>query len=287
MPRRYQVVDVFTQAPLKGNPVAVVLDGAGLTDAQMQAIAAWTNLSETTFVLPAADARASFLLRIFTPMNELPFAGHPTLGTAHAILAAGVAAPRAGRLVQECGMGLIDIAVEEAGRLALKLPQATLKPIAAGELAEAEAALGVRADGTAEPAAVHVGPTWLILPLASAAAVAALAPDMARLAVLERRLGITGVTVYGPHPAGGAADIEVRSFAPSGGVPEDPVCGSGNGSVAAFRLARGLIAPGTGYLAAQGAALKRDGRVAVRVTHEGAIWLGGSCVTVVEGTLAV
>lgn len=285
MARRYAVVDVFTAVPMKGNPVAVVLDAEGLSDADMQSCAAWTNLSETTFVLQATDPRASYRLRIFTPASELPFAGHPTLGSAHAILAAGIAAPRDGRLVQECGMGLVELMVAGDGQLELKLPKATFKEIAAADLAEVEAALGGRAQASSKPAAVYVGPTWLILPMESAAAVHALDPDMARLAGIERRLGITGVTAFGPHPPGAPAAIEVRSFAPSGGVPEDPVCGSGNGSVAAFRLARGLIAPGSGYVASQGACLNRAGRVAVRVAADGGIWLGGACVTVVEGTL--
>ncbi|MFN0160663.1 MAG: PhzF family phenazine biosynthesis protein [Burkholderiales bacterium] len=285
MSRRYAVVDVFTAVPMKGNPVAVVLDAQGLSDADMQAYAAWTNLSETTFVLPATDPRASYRLRIFTPASELPFAGHPTLGSAHAILAEDIAAPRDGRLVQECGMGLVDLAVEGDGQLELKLPAATFKDIAATDLAEVEAALGGRAQASSKPAAVHVGPTWLILPMESAAAVQALNPDMARLAAIERRLGITGVTAFGLHPPGAPAAIEVRSFAPSGGVPEDPVCGSGNGSVAAFRLARGMIAPGSAYVASQGSCVNRAGRIAVHVTADGSIWLGGACVTVVKGTL--
>jgi PhzF family phenazine biosynthesis protein len=283
---RFKQVDVFTSKPFRGNPVAVVLDAEGLDSAQMQRIANWTNLSETTFVLKPVQPGASYRLRIFTPRAELPFAGHPTLGSAHAVLEAGIAAPRDGRLVQECGAGLVPVAVAGAGaerRLTLTLPQATRRALSEADIVELEAALGAQLDRALPPVAITVGPTWIVLRMADEAAVLALDPDMGRLAALERRLGVTGISLFG---AGGAGRIEVRSFAPSFGVPEDPVCGSGNGAIAAFlRDANLLDATGRRYLAMQGRKLGRDGQVQVEVASDGAIYLGGACVTCIDGTL--
>lgn len=288
--RSYKVVDVFTAVPLLGNPVAVVLDAEGLDGAAMQAIARWTNLSETTFLLPPSQAGADYRLRIFTPRSELPFAGHPTLGSAHAALEAGRVVPRDGSLVQECGTGLVRLTVQGEGagrRLALDLPPARLTVLDEAQVVELEAVLGTPVLREVPPALVDVGPVWIVAQLADAAAVTALRPDFARSAALERRLGATGITVFGRHPEGGEAAIEVRSFAPSQGIEEDPVCGSGNGSVAVFQARGGLLpAGGSSYLAAQGRCTGRDGRVSVRVDAEGRVTIGGACVTVVEGSLA-
>lgn len=290
MSRRYAVVDVFTREPLRGNPVAVVLDSAGLDTASMQAIAGWLNLSETTFLLPATAATADYRLRIFTPRAELPFAGHPTLGSAHAIRAAGIAAPRAGLLQQQCGAGLIDIR-EDGDAWRLRLPPARLAPLRDTDVAELLRALALPPDGPVDlsvaPAIVDVGPRWLVARIATAGSLRALQPDLARLAALERRLDITGATLFAPADDGtGPGALEVRSFAPSTGVPEDPVCGSGNGSVAAFQLARGLLPPAAGrYEARQGRCVGRDGRVAVTIDESGDVWIGGACVTVAHGRL--
>jgi PhzF family phenazine biosynthesis protein len=291
MKRSFKVVDVFTRQPLKGNPVAVVLDADDLDTEAMQAIAGWTNLSETTFVLPPTVSGADYRLRIFTPRSELPFAGHPTLGSAHAILEAGRVKPRpGGRLIQQCGIGLVDLTVEERDgdrRLNFGLPPATSAPLQAAVIAELERIAGCKVDNNAAPAIVNVGPIWVIAQLRDAASVLDLQPDLARLAEFERRLGVTGLTVFGAHEEGDAA-IEVRTFAPSSGVNEDPVCGSGNGSVAAFRWERGLLPTGgTDYVAAQGRCVGRDGRVEVNVDTNGAIRVGGSCVTCVEGSLTL
>lgn len=286
--RAIKTVDVFTDRPLLGNPVAVVLDAADLDTERMQAIARWTNLSETTFLLPPTVAGADYRLRIFTPGAELPFAGHPTLGSAHAALEAGRIAPRDGMLVQECGQGLIRIAVVGDGRdrqLVLELPPAKVTVLAPADVAELEAVLGHAVLRQAPPALVDVGPVWLVGQLADAAAVLGLHPDLARSAVLERRLGATGICVFGRHAAGPAA-IEVRAFAPSSGVPEDPVCGSGNGSVAVFQHLNDLLpAGGSRYIASQGRCTGRDGRVAVEVSAEGIVRLGGQCVTCLDGML--
>lgn len=284
--RSYKVVDVFTRTPLLGNPVAVVMDAEGLDTAQMQAIARWTNLSETTFLLPPTTPEADYALRIFTPADELPFAGHPTLGSAHAALEAGRVTPRDGVLVQECAVGLVRLQATGES-LAFALPPAEMRSMRADDVAELEAVLGAPVLGGAEPALVNVGPIWLVAQLADAAAVVALEPDYAAMARFERGIGATGITVFGGH-ADGSGGIEVRSFAPSSGVNEDPVCGSGNGSVAVYRARRGLLpAEGGAYVATQGQRVGRAGRVAVSVGPGGEVTVGGACVTVVEGTLSV
>lgn len=286
--RAYKVVDAFSARPLLGNPVAVVLDADGLDDATMQAIARWTSLSETTFLLPPTTAQADYRLRIFTPVSELPFAGHPTLGSAHAALEAQRVTPRDGRLVQECGVGLVEVAVEGDGlgrRLTLRLPPATVTPLSAADVVELEAVLGHAVGGNVAPAIVNVGAAWVVAQLPSVEALLALNPDFPRSAAFERRLGVTGLSVFAKRAAG-AAELEVRSFVPSSGVNEDPVCGSGNGSVAVFQYVRGLLPPtGSQYEATQGRCVGRNGRIAVAVDANGTVHIGGACVTCVDGTL--
>lgn len=291
MQHDYKVVDVFTSRPLAGNPVAVVFDADGLDTAAMQAIARWTNLSETTFVLKPTTPAADYRLRIFTPRSELPFAGHPTLGSAHAVLEARRATPReGGRLVQQCDIGLVDVTIEdgaEGRQLTFALPSARIEPLPDADVAELDLILGCKLNHAAAPAIVNVGPIWVVLPLSDAAAVLDLRPDFARLAAFERRLGVTGLTVFGRYPRGDVA-MEVRAFAPSCGVEEDPVCGSGNASVAAFQWERGLLPPsGVAYVAAQGRCVGRDGRVKVQVGVDGQVRVGGSCITCVDGVLAL
>lgn len=290
MKRSYRVVDVFTSRPLLGNPVVVVLDAEGLNTETMQAIASWTNLSETTFVLPPTTTEADYRLRIFTPRSELPFAGHPTLGSAHAILEAGRVTPREnGRLIQQCGIGVVDLTLDERGgdrELTFSLPPAKLEPLHAADVTELELILGCKVGAKTAPGVVNVGAIWIVAHLNDAESVLGIRPDFPRLAELERRLGVTGVTVFGMREHGGDAAIEVRSFAPSCGVEEDPVCGSGNGSVAAFQWQRGLLPPGgTDYVAAQGRCVGRDGRVRISVDANGNVRVGGSCITSVEGLL--
>jgi len=286
--RAYKIVDAFSARPFLGNPVAVVLDAEGLDTADMQAIARWTNLSETTFLMPPEHPDADYRLRIFTPLSELPFAGHPTLGSAHAIIEAGRIMPKNGVLVQECGIGLIRIEVTggDAGRLlTLDLPPARIDALSADDIAELEAILKAPVQRDSAPALVNVGPVWIVAQMADAAAVLALEPDFARSALFERRLKATGITVFGKYPGGDTA-IEVRSFAPSCGVAEDPVCGSGNGSVAVFQISRGLIPPvATGYTAGQGRCVGRDGRIRISVDDAGRVSIGGACVTCVDGSL--
>ena len=274
--RPFRQVDVFTAVPYMGNPVAVVLDGEGLSDAQMQCFANWTNLSETTFVLPPSDPGADYRVRIFTPQCELPFAGHPTLGTAHAVIEAGLASPRAGRLVQQCAVGLVDLAAGEAG-LSFRLPRYALQ-----ELTDPEATAWIGAEVVGSAQAVDVGPTWLVAELASVTALENLNHDAARLAAYYMPLGMTGATLYAVEDG----RVVVRSFAPGDGIAEDPVCGSGNGAAAAFRLAAGQIGDGSAYLASQGRQVGRDGKVAIRIEGT-AIHVGGATVTCIEGMVTL
>ena len=279
----FQQVDVFTAVPFKGNPVAVVLDGDAVSSQQMQSIAAWTNLSETTFVCAPADPRADYRLRIFTPRRELPFAGHPTIGSAHAALRHGLKPRAAGRLVQECGKGLVDIRID-GERLLLALPEPQFREPTTSQLAAVADGLGVTVADIQRSAIIDVGPVWFTVQLASGAAVRALAPDMGKLAALNP-IGITGVNVFGLYPTGAGADLEVRSFAPGDGIPEDPVCGSGNGCVAALVRRDGALKART-YVASQGRCLGRDGLVTVQF-DDSTIWLGGHAVTCIEGLLQV
>lgn len=273
--RPFKQVDVFTSAALRGNPVAVILDAAGLSAAEMQAIANWTNLSETTFVTPATDPTADYAVRIFTPQSELPFAGHPTLGTTHAVIEAGLATPTEGRIVQQCAVGLVEVSATRAG-LSFRLPRYAFED--APEPGRLAAALGETAI-VDTPQIVDVGPRWVIAQLSSAMAVERLVPDLAALADYDRAYATTGLTVYGEQADGA---IVVRSFAPADGVPEDPVCGSGNGAVAAYRLKAGQISAGDSYAASQGRQIGRDGHVRVRIEGD-AVHVGGACVTVVDG----
>jgi PhzF family phenazine biosynthesis protein len=280
---RFQQVDVFTAVPYQGNPVAVVFDGDRFSDDEMQRIANWTNLSETTFVCKPTKPEADYRLRIFTPRAELPFAGHPTIGSAHAVLRAGLKLRTPGRLVQECAKGFIELRVD-GERIALALPAPLIHIPKPEELAAATSALGVQATDVLAAHLIDVGPIWLTLQLADADAVLALRPAMDRLAAATAR-GTSGVVVVGVYESGTPADVEVRAFAPAHGVPEDPVCGSGNGAAAALLLRNAEFADWSGYVAAQGRCVGRDGRVFVEFAAGGAIWIGGSAVTCVEGTL--
>jgi PhzF family phenazine biosynthesis protein len=294
VPLRFKQVDVFTTRPFFGNPVAVILDGDGLDTPAMQRIAAWTNLSETTFVLRPTAAGADYALRIFTPRAELPFAGHPTVGAAHAILEAGIV-PARPELRQQCGAGVLRLVVEGAGaerRISVEAPTATLEPLGAEALPEVERAIGGRLAPGSTGQLVAIGPRWLTLMLADAAAVRALAPDMPAVAAVSRKLRATGITVFAPvrgPSEGGEHDVVVRSFAPGEGVPEDPVCGSGNAAVGASLQHAGVaIGAGGRHVASQGRELGRDGYVSVRIdpaTHR--VWIGGAAVTCVDGVLHV
>src|SRR5687767_600926 len=266
---RFKQVDVFTDRPFFGNPVAVVIGAEGLDTAAMQRIASWTNLSETTFLLKSD--KADYRLRIFTPTQELPFAGHPTIGSAHAALEAGFVAMKP-RLIQECGAGLLELAVE-GGAIYVRGPQPKITEVNANAVATA---LG---SGVRDLRRIDVGPVWLVGEVASAEVLASLKPDMAALAKASTQLKATGVTVFGVSKEKEAA-IHVRSFAPAQGIPEDPVCGSGNLSVG-FHVGKRF---GSAYVARQGMQLGRDGHVSVRIEKD-SVWIGGRALTCVEGAI--
>jgi PhzF family phenazine biosynthesis protein len=279
----FSQVDVFAPEPLTGNPVAVVHDAAGLDDQQLAAFARWTNLSETTFLLPPTDASADYRLRIFTPAEELPFAGHPTLGSAHAWLGAGGVPATDGRIVQECGVGLVELRRQDDQDLAFRAPDL----LRGGEvdeqtLSRAIAALGIAPDRVLRSNWVDNGPGWLGLELASADDVLSLRPDFGAMAGLE--LG-----VIGPHDEHQreiiGADYEVRAFCPELAVPEDPVTGSLNAGLALWLTRAGHLP--ARYVARQGTAIGRDGRVRISTDDAGDIWVGGTCRTLVEGSLTL
>jgi PhzF family phenazine biosynthesis protein len=274
-PRPFAQVDVFTDTPLLGNPVAVVLDSEALSLDQMQRFASWTNLSESTFVSAPTHPDADYALRIFTPDRELPFAGHPTLGSCHAWLRAG-GRPKGATIVQECGAGLIQIRWDEVtGELAFAAPPRQRSgPLDDAAIDALAAGLGIAPEAVVGHQWCDNGPPWQALMLSSADAVLALEPDGAALAG-------SFVGVVGPHPTGADVHIEVRAFFPTGqGMTEDPVTGSLNAAIGQWLIGSGQ-APDS-YVAAQGTRLGRAGRVSVtRVGSD--VWVGGSCVTVLDG----
>jgi PhzF family phenazine biosynthesis protein len=288
--RPFKQVDVFTATPYRGNPLAVVLDGSGLDAAAMQHFANWTNLSECTFLLPPTEEGrangADYRVRIFCPGRELPFAGHPTLGSCHAWLEAG-GVPTGEHIVQECGVGLVPIR-RDAGRLAFAAPPL----IKSGPLDEADVALIARGLGVARGDIVahswcDNGPNWRGVMLKSAEQVLGLTPDSAVLAGLD--IGVVGprgkVGVVGPAAAGDT-QFEVRAFFPgNGGMAEDPVTGSLNAALAQWLIGAGLAPPR--YVAAQGTVMQREGRVHIESDADGTIWVGGDSVTCINGTVAL
>ena len=277
MNRNFTQVDVFTDTPLKGNPLAVVHDADGLSDAQMQDFACWTNLSETTFLLAATDAAADYRVRIFTPGAELPFAGHPTLGSCHAWLERGGVPRLAGEVVQECGVGLVRVR-RDGERSAFAAPALRTRPVDEALLAQVLAALGLARSAVRQAQWLDNGPHWLALLLDTAAAVLGIEPDHAALK------GLAKIGVMGPHAAHAECQFEVRAFAASVGVPEDPVTGSLNASLAQWLMGAGL-AP-QHYVAAQGTRLGRAGRVHLK-QEQGTVWVGGSSVTCIRGQVSL
>jgi PhzF family phenazine biosynthesis protein len=272
MPRRFSQVDVFGGEPCSGNPVAVVLDVEGLSTEGMQRFARWTNLSETTFVLPPTDAEADYRVRIFTPELEAPFAGHPTLGTCQAWLEAGGDPRDPHEVVQECGIGLVRIRRDE-DRLAFGAPPLRRSgPASEEDAARVAAALGVAPGEMLAVEWVDNGFSWIAALLESAERVLELQPRR-----LDFDLGVVGF-----HPPGSEAAIEVRAFFPINGLAaEDPVTGSLNAGIAQWLLGSGrLDAP---YIATQGSAIGRGGRVHVEQDEDGTIWVGGRAETVIHG----
>ncbi len=329
--RAFQQVDVFGERPYLGNPLAVVLDGDDLDDAVMQRFAGWTHLSETTFLLPPTDAAADYRVRIFTPGGELPFAGHPTLGSCHAWLQAGGRPKVPGRIVQQCAGGLVTVRREAGERLAFAAPPLRRQAPGPALLARVAGALGLKAAQVVAAQLLDNGPVWLGLLLVDADTVLALRPDhhalreigqkvgvagipAARAAALTRRLAAprqdtaTGGSDAAPAEAeaeatpwlisrsnrearafgnrrGELPDLEVRAFAAPVGIEEDPVTGSLNASLAQWLIGEGYLPKR--YTAAQGRCLGCEGRVNIECDAAGRIWVGGSAVTCVSGSVTL
>ena len=323
--RPFKQVDVFTATPYRGNPLAVVLDGLGLDDEAMQAFARWTNLSETTFLLPPTQPGADYRVRIFTPGGELPFAGHPTLGSCHAWLEAGGQARQADVIVQECAKGLVAIrragAAPGPGRLAFAAPAMTRSapsPVTLGQIASA---LGLKAPQILAAQLLDNGPVWLGLLLDSPDTVLQLQPDHLALKHLGYAVGVAALydaapgtapaligranrearaftqnaaqaslrnPSSGPSDASGVAespDLEVRAFVDVIGIPEDPVTGSLNASLAQWLMADGTLSER--YIASQGACLGRAGLVYLNRDAAGQVWVGGDVVTCIDGRVTL
>ena len=324
--RPFKQVDVFTATPYYGNPLAVVLDGTGLDTEAMERFAQWTHLSETTFVLPPSDAAkaagADYRVRVFTPGGELPFAGHPTLGTCHAWLQAGGQPQTASRIIQECQIGLVHIRCDGA-RLAFAAPPLKRSAPSPVLLAQVAGALGLKASQIIAAQLLDNGPVWLGLLLDCPQTVLQLAPNHAELKSLGQKVGVASVqhtlldtnliarsnreaqafgaragrsqagASKGGDTANKATDgsgtdmpgLEVRAFAAPIGVNEDPVTGSLNASLAQWLIAEGH-APER-YIAAQGACLGRAGRVHIERDAQGQVWVGGESVTCIDGAVTV
>lgn len=275
---QFSQVDVFAPGPLPGNPVAVVHGADGLSAVQMQRFANWTNLSETTFLLQPTHPDADYRVRIFTPVEELPFAGHPTLGTAHAWLTAGGQPRTSGELVQECGVGLVRVRAEAVGEYAFGAPPLLRSgPVEQATLDQSVASLGVDPSRVLGSSWVDNGPGWIGIRLDSAETVLELHPDYAAMGTLN--LGVIGA--YGQD---GPADYEVRAFVPGLAVPEDPVTGSVNAGLAQWMRQEGT-APDS-YTVQQGTVLGRGGRISIR-NEADSTWVGGACRTVISGQVRI
>lgn len=279
----FKQIDVFSKVPFRGNPVAVILDGNELSSKEMQQIANWIHLSETTFVCSPIVPQADYRLRIFSPQNELPFAGHPTIGSAYAVLQSGLKPKNSGYLVQECKQGLVKIYLEE-DELFLDLPKPAKKVIPPDKIKQIARALGASPSDVQLAETIDVGAVWHTLQLPDAKRVSSIDPDMHLLSDTVEE-GITGVTVFGKYLNSSQADFEVRSFAPNEGVAEDPVCGSGNGCVGVM-VRDHRLQESAQYLVSQGACLDRDGYVSVKFV-ENQILLGGAASICIEGQLSI
>jgi len=298
--RPFQQVDVFTAVPYRGNPLAVVLDGTDLDDAALQRFAQWTNLSETTFLLPPTDPAADYRVRIFTPGSELPFAGHPTLGSCHAWLRAGGQPKSGDRIVQQSAVGLVPIR-RDGERLAFAAPPLRRSAPSPSLLARVAGALGLKAAQIRNAQMLDNGPVWLGLLLDDVDTVLALKPDHRALKELQQKVGVAAVPsaapeappligrsnrearAFGTRAQPSPVGLEVRAFAAPIGVEEDPVTGSFNASAAQWLIADGHLPDR--YIAGQGQCLGRDGRVHIARESDGQVWVGGDSVTCIDGSV--
>jgi len=275
----FKQVDVFTDRPFYGNPVAVVFNADDISDDDMKRIANWTNLSETTFICKSSSA--DYRLRIFTPERELPFAGHPTIGSAHAAREAGIISGDTKDFRQDCIAGFIPLRVDETGAIHAQVPRPKIVPaqMKPDELCDA---LGSSTLTCAEPLLIDVGPVWLVTRLESVESLYSINIDPAEITELSHAVKAAGVTTYAVSDA---SEVHVRSFAPAEGILEDPVCGSGNAAVAAHIRDTGMMdTVGSVYTAKQGAALGRNGRIQIKIDGDD-ISIGGLAVTAIDGTI--
>lgn len=271
-------VDVFSTTPYLGNPVAVVLAADGLTDEAMQQLARWTNLSETTFVLQPTTSEADYRLRIFTPGGELPFAGHPTLGSAHAWLEQGGHPQSGQRIIQECKAGLVEVRRNGTALSFAAPPTIRTGPLEETFVKDIAAAFGIDRSLVLDHQWVDNGPGWAVVRLASAEEVLALEPDLSLIP--DAMVGAIGA-----YPEGSEHAFEMRTFAPGVGVAEDPVCGSMNASVGQWLAATG--ASTNAYRISQGARVGRSGTIEIASDPTGNVWIGGNTVTCIRGTIAL
>ncbi|MGH8949784.1 MAG: PhzF family phenazine biosynthesis protein [Acidimicrobiia bacterium] len=276
--RRFIQCDVFSPVPTQGNGLAVVIDGDDLTDSQLQGFAAWTNLAETTFLLTPTEPSADYRVRIFTPAQELPFAGHPTLGSCAAWLHAGGSPLESGVVRQECGIGIVDIDVS-GERLAFVAPPTAIEPMPETVLVEITGALDISPESVVRSTLLDNGPQWQVLQLAGAEDVLSVDSSKVRWPTFD------AIGLIGAHPAGGGPDYEVRMLAPSSGMSEDPITGSLNAALAFWLREEGLL---TGPLTvAQGTAIGRSGRVYVQPDGSDRILIGGDTTIMIEGTVTL
>lgn len=283
MPRRFQQIDVFGAGPFSGNPLAVVLDAEGLSAEEMQRFTRWTNLSEATFLLPPTTGEADYRVRIFTLAHELPFAGHPTLGSCHAWLSAGGEPRRPDLIVQECGAGLVPVRRGEKGLAFAAPPLLRSGPVDEGLLTQLAAVLGIMRGEIVDTQWADNGPGWIAVLLQDAAAVLAVEPDFRRYS----GEGGLDIGLVGPYPPGSECAFEVRALFSDehGDMREDPVTGSLNASLAQWLLASGrATAP---YVTSQGTRLGRMGRPRIERDRDGTIWVGGATVTSIKGEIDI
>ncbi len=286
--RDFMLCDVFANRIGTGNGLAVVLNGEDLSTEQMQAFAAYINQSETTFVLPTTTADASYRVRIFTPVSELPFAGHPSVGSAHAVLESGLVSAHNGQLLQECAAGLLPIRVQGEGPtrvISVRAPRAKIVATDNSIQALLQAATINMSLGEVAPTLLNNGPQWWCVQLANEQAVRHLQPLQAEIAALNLATQSVGLAVFAKSDVS-EYQLVVRAFCPADNIPEDPVTGSANAAIAALMHESGTLSEiGNHYTASQGRELGRDGLVQVQVDDEGEVWIGGQTQTVIRGSL--
>ncbi len=273
--RRFIQCDVFSPAPLQGNGLAIVVDADGLSDEQMQRFAAWTNLAETTFLLPPTDPAADYRVRIFTPVREMPFAGHPTLGSCASWLHTGGKPKASGVVRQECGVGIIEIDISQAPTMSFAAPPTTINDMDPAHRLDILRTLEIPANAIINTAELCNGPTWQFFELKSVTDV--LAADSSKV----RWPTFKAIGLFAPHAAGSECDYEVRMLAPSSGMSEDPITGSLNAAIAKWMQSMGRLQKP--YFVAQGTSICRLGLVAVKAGSDGVVWIGGQVHIVIEG----